>query len=79
MSATMVQLLFRIQAILASVLQPVKQCHNTVIQQRRNTAPGYWLLTAGGALVLIVLLRGVISGAGKAKAKAAAQGSRRRR
>ena len=45
-----------------------------------NTAPGFWLLTAGGALVLIVLLKGVISGAGKAKAKAAAQqGSRRRR
>jgi len=44
-----------------------------------NTAPGYWLLTAGGALVLIVLLKGVISGAGKAKAKAAQQGSRRRR
>ena len=45
-----------------------------------NTAPGYWLLTAGGALVLIVLLKGVISGAGQAKAKAKAQqGSRRRR
>jgi hypothetical protein len=44
-----------------------------------NTAPGFWLLTAGGALVLIVLLKGVISGAGKAKAKAAQQGSRRRR
>lgn len=44
-----------------------------------NTAPGYWLLTAGGALVLIVLLKGVISGASKTKAKAAAGGGGRRR
>jgi len=44
-----------------------------------NTAPGYWLLTAGGALVLIVLLTGVISGASRTKAKAAAGGGRRRR
>lgn len=44
-----------------------------------NTAPGFWLLTAGGALVLIVLLRGVISGASSTKAKAVAAGGRRRR
>ena len=44
-----------------------------------NTAPGFWLMTAGGALVLIVLLKGVISGASATKAKKAASGGSRRR
>lgn len=43
-------------------------------------APGYWMLTAGGLLVLLVLVRGVLAGASSVKAqKREAAGSRRRR
>lgn len=41
--------------------------------------PGYWLLTVGGALVLIVLLKGVISGASASKKPVAAPAGRSRR
>lgn len=43
-------------------------------------APGYWMLTAGGLLVLLVLVRGVLAGASSVKAaQREAAGSRRRR
>ncbi len=44
--------------------------------------PGYWLLTVGGALVIILILKGLMSGHQQAKAAAAEQqgdGRRRRR
>jgi hypothetical protein len=52
-----------------------------------NIAPGYWLLTAGGALVLIVLVKGILGGASQSRAAAASEaasgggaaGGRRRR
>jgi hypothetical protein len=44
-----------------------------------NTPPGHWLLTFAGAIVLVVLLRGILSGRSKTKARAAASGGRRRR
>ena len=40
---------------------------------------GHWLLTAGGALVLIVLLKGILGGAGKGRAAGEAEGGRRGR
>jgi hypothetical protein len=42
-------------------------------------APGYWLLVAGGMLVLFVLVGGIMKGASKAKAAQAEGGARRRR
>lgn len=44
-------------------------------------APGYWLITAGGLLVVFVLLKGILGGRAKAKASAreARSGGRRRR
>ena len=45
-----------------------------------STIPaGHWLLTAGGALVLIVLLKGVLGGASKGRAEAATAGGGGRR
>jgi hypothetical protein len=41
--------------------------------------PGFWLLTIGGALVLIVLLKGIIGGASRSRAAAAEAGAGRRR
>lgn len=44
--------------------------------------PGYWLMTVGGALVVIMILKGLMSGHQQAKAQAAEQqgdGRRRRR
>lgn len=57
----------------ASILEKIMAPLSTV-------PPGHWLLTFGGALVLIVLLKGVFSGMSAAKAKqASSAGSRRRR
>lgn len=54
-----------------------------VLAPLSSVAPGFWLLTAGGVIVLIMLLKGIMSG--RAKAKAAQRegggtgGGRRRR
>ncbi len=53
---------------------------DSILAPLSSIAPGFWLLTAGGAIVFIVLLRGLMGG--RAAAKAAVQsgaGSRRRR
>ena len=54
---------------------------DVVLAPLSSIAPGFWLLTAGGALVLITLLKGIMGGRAQVKAQAregAGKGRRRR-
>lgn len=58
---------------------PTKTLLDKITVPMSSIAPGYWLLTIGGALVLIVLLKGILGGMSSSKGQPAEAGEGRRR